>query len=90
MDRFDTVYIYRAIIVVSQALLLGTSVGFAHEEKSAAEIAAELSNPTAAVTGLSINFNFTEYDGNLPDADNHRGWNYLFTVTPVISVPWAN
>jgi hypothetical protein len=29
MKRFDAVYIYRAIIGVFQAMLLGTSVGFA-------------------------------------------------------------
>ena len=78
MKRFDRTYIYCAIIVVSQAMLFGTSVGFAQEEKSAAEIAAELSYPTAAVAGLSSNFNFTEYNGTLPGADDQRGWNYLF------------
>lgn len=78
MKWFEAKQFYRALLLVSQATLLGTSVGLAQEEKSAAEIAAELSNPTAAVAGLSSNFNFTEYDGNLPGADDQRGWNYLF------------
>ena len=44
----------------------------------AAAMAQELSNPTAAVASLGNNFDFTEYGGNLPDANNQRGWGYLF------------
>jgi len=47
----------------------------------AAEMAAELSNPTAAVASLGNNFDFTEFGGNLPDANNQRGWNYLFQAS---------
>ena len=44
----------------------------------AAAVARELSNPTSAVASLGNNFDFREYGGNLPDADNQRGWGYLF------------
>ena len=44
----------------------------------AAEMAKKMSNPTAAVASLGNNFDFTEFGGNLPDANNQRGWNYLF------------
>ena len=52
---------------------------FAQEkEPDAAEMAKQMSNPTAAVASLGNNFDFTEFGGNLPDANNQRGWNYLF------------
>jgi len=50
----------------------------AQAEQSAAEIAAELSNPTNALGSLSNNFNFTGYSGDLPGASDQSGWNYLF------------
>ena len=52
---------------------------FAQEDApDAAEMAKEMSNPTAAVASLGNNFDFSEFGGNLPDANNQRGWNYLF------------
>lgn len=55
---------------------------FAQEDTpDAAEMAKKLSNPTAAVASLGNNFDFTEFGGDLPDADNQRGWNYLFQAS---------
>jgi hypothetical protein len=47
---------------------------FAQEDTpDAAAMAKKLANPTAAVASLTSNFDFTEYGGNLPDANNQRG-----------------
>lgn len=60
----------------------------AAQAPSAAEMAEKLANPTSAVASLTNNFNFTEFDGDLPGANDQRGWNYLFQ--PVFPFPQAN
>jgi hypothetical protein len=51
-------------------------------------MAEKLSNPTTAVGSLANNFIFTEFEGDLPGADDQRGWNYLFQ--PVLPFPQRN
>jgi hypothetical protein len=55
---------------------------------SAAEMAEKLANPTAAVASMTSNFDFTEYEGNLPGADDQRGWSYVFQ--PSLPFPQAS
>lgn len=55
---------------------------FAQEDApDAAAMAEKMSNPTAAVASLGNNFDFNEFGGSLPDANNQRGWNYLFQAS---------
>jgi hypothetical protein len=51
-------------------------------------MAEKLANPTAAVAQMTNNINFTEFDGDLPGANDQRGWNYLFQ--PVFPFPQAS
>ncbi len=67
------------------AIALTSEATFAQEGPSAAEMAEKLANPTAAVGQMANNFSFTEFDGDLPGADEQRGWNYLFQ--PVLPFP---
>jgi len=45
---------------------------------SAAEIAAELSNPNTVLGTLNTNFDYTRFDGDLPDADDQEAWTMTF------------
>ena len=60
----------------------------AEEELDAAAMAKKLANPTAAVSGLSNNFNFTMFDGDLPGASDQTGWSYL--LQPGFPFPQGN
>jgi len=48
------------------------------QQPTAAEMAAKLANPTAALGSLSHNFDFTQFGGNLPGAGDQTGWKYVF------------
>ncbi|TGD74874.1 hypothetical protein E4634_06690 [Mangrovimicrobium sediminis] len=45
---------------------------------SAAEIAAELSNPNTAMGTLNLNLDYTAYQGDLPGAGGQESWRLLF------------
>ena len=45
---------------------------------SAAEMAAELSNPNTPVSIMNTNFDYTRYDGNIPGASDQSGFSILF------------
>lgn len=59
---------------------IGNSGGAA--TPSAAEIAAELSNPNTAVATLNFKNQFRWFEGDLPDADDQ--WNYTLLFQPVL------
>ena len=73
------------IVLALSVLVSATGASLAQDGPTAAEMAEKLANPTAAVGSLANNFNFTEYGGDLPGADDQRGWNYLFQ--PVLPFP---
>ena len=60
----------------------------ARAQQSADELARELSNPTAAVAGLTSNFDFTTFTGDLPGAGDESSISYLFQ--PSLPFPQAN
>lgn len=45
---------------------------------SAAEMAAELSNPNTPVSIMNTNFDYVQYDGNIPGATQQSGFSILF------------
>jgi hypothetical protein len=56
-------------------------------KESAAETAQRLANPADQPANMTFNFDFVEYQGNLPDAGGQRGWS--LSAQPVIPVPVA-
>lgn len=48
------------------------------DEKTADEIAKELSNPAGATASLTSRLDFVQFDGELPGADDETGFTYLF------------
>lgn len=66
------------LTVVALSIFVCTNAPAQEDMPSAADAAAELANPTAAVASLGNNFDFTEYGGSLPGANDQRGWTYLF------------
>jgi len=71
----------RSLTVVAATLIVTAiplEILAQEDAPDAAEAAAKLANPTAAVASLGNNFDFTEFGGGLPDANNQRGWSYLF------------
>src|SRR5210317_1485954 len=65
-------------------LLMGTGTVFA-AEKSADEVAKELSNPAGALASLVFSLEYTTYKGDLPDADDQDGFSLSFQ--PVLPFP---
>lgn len=57
-------------------------------EKSAEEVAAELSNPTSALGSMASNIDFQGFDGDLPGADGQNGFTFLFQ--PSLPFPQSN
>ena len=55
---------------------------------SAAEIAAELSNPNTALASMTFKNQFRFFDGNLPNASDQ--WSYTFLFQPVFPFPQEN
>ena len=58
------------------------------EEKSADELARELSNPTAPVGSMTSNIDFRTFQGDLPGAGDQSSVSYLFQ--PSIPFPQSN
>ena len=61
-------------------LLAGSTIASAQSgtTPSAAELAAELSNPNTAVASLTFKNQFRWFEGDLPDADDQTGYMLLF------------
>jgi len=71
------------------ALLVNGTAAFAQDEsKSAAEIAAELSNPNAVLGKMTFNLDYTSYQGDLPGADGLTGLRLSFQ--PSLPYPLGN
>jgi len=72
------------ILTCNVILLAWTGTSFA-AEKSADEIAKELSNPAGALASLFTSLEYTTYKGDLPDADDQDSW--AFSFQPVLPFP---
>jgi hypothetical protein len=59
-----------------------------HNKASADAVAKELSNPAGSLASLSNNLEYTDYKGDLPNADDQDGWSYSFQ--PVLPFPVGN
>jgi len=71
---------------MSLALMLGWNGAVAAaQEKSADEVAKELSNPAGSLASLSNNIEYTTFKGDLPGADSQDAWSYTFQ--PVLPFP---
>lgn len=70
-------------------LLLCSSILYAQEteegEKSAADIAKELANPNTVLGSMNFNFDYINYQGDLPDAGSQNSLTLGFQ--PVLPVP---
>ncbi len=67
----------RTLYGLALAVFLLPTAALAQEQQSADDLAREMSNPTAAVSALTSNFDFTMYAGDLPGASDQTGWSYL-------------
>jgi hypothetical protein len=65
-------------------LLVGAGTLLA-AERSADQVAKELSNPAGSLASLFTSFEYTLYKGDLPDADDQDGWGFSFQ--PVLPFP---
>jgi hypothetical protein len=78
---------WSAVLLASCLVLTGyTQDGGGNTEQSEEEaLAAELSNPTAALMGISVNTDFTTYKGSLPGARDQAS--FTIFLQPPIPVP---
>ena len=58
------------------------------DEKSASEIAVELAHPNTTLGTMNFNFDYINYQGDLPDAGSQNGFSVGFQ--PVLPVPLSN
>ena len=65
------------MMALSLCLILGLGNAQA-EEKSADEIAKELANPAGALASLNFNLQYTEFTGDLPNADDQESTSIIF------------
>ena len=75
-----------SVLVMSLALMLGwKGTVAATQEKSADEVAKELSNPAGSLASLSNNIEYTTFKGDLPGAGDQNAWTYTFQ--PILPFP---
>jgi len=74
--------------VLAVFFIVGLSANATAQEKSAEEIAQELSNPTAALAGIGSNLDFQALDGDLAGAGDQNSFTYLFQ--PSLPFPQDN
>ena len=67
-----------AAALIGVVLALGGASSVCAQEKSAEEIAKELANPASSLASLSMNLQYTTYDGNLPGAGDQDSWSFVF------------
>ena len=66
-----------AFLLISLGLIMAAESALA-EEKSADEIAKELSNPAGALASLNFNLQYTEFTGALPGSDDQESTSVIF------------
>ena len=69
------------LIAVSLCLMMGTGAALSAEEKSADQVAKELSNPAGSLASLNFNLQYTEFTGDLPRSDDQESWALTFQPT---------
>jgi len=62
-------------------LLTGLFSAAMATEKSADEVAKELSNPAGSLASLNMSLQYTSYKGDLPGADDQDSWSFIFQPT---------
>lgn len=66
-------------VLLSCLTLVGSStLTYAATEKSADEIAKELSNPATSLASLNLNLQYQTFKGDLPGADDQDSWSMIF------------
>ena len=70
------------LIGLSLFLLAGSALA---EEKTADQIAKELANPAGSLASLNFNLQYTEFTGDLPNADDQNSTSLIFQ--PVLPFP---
>jgi len=76
----------RSALTMALTLVVCSSAAFAESgEKTADEVAKELSNPAGSLASLFTSLEYTTYKGDLPDADDQDSW--TFTFQPVLPFP---
>ena len=76
----------RSALTMALTLVVCSSAAFAESgEKTADEVAKELSNPAGSLASLFTSLEYKTYKGDLPDADDQNGW--TFTFQPVLPFP---
>ncbi len=71
--------------IMSLSLSIHPRTACAQGERSADDVARELSNPTTALASLSNNLEYRSFKGDLPGADSQESWTYIFQ--PVLPFP---
>jgi len=76
----------RSVLTMALTLVVCSSAAFAESgEKTADQVAKELSNPAGSLASLFTSLEYTTYKGDLPDADDQDSW--TFTFQPVLPFP---
>src|SRR5210317_798304 len=76
----------RSALTMALTLVVCSSAAFAESgEKTADEVAKELSNPAGSLASLFTSLEYTTYKGDLPDADDQDSWKLSFQ--PVLPFP---
>lgn len=70
---------------LASCALLAAGGAQAAEEMSANEIAKKLANPAGSLASLATRMVYTEFQGDLPGADNQDSWSFQFQ--PVLPFP---
>jgi hypothetical protein len=85
---FDILYKTFFLGLSVLAALSTTAKGQEEQQPTAAEMAAKLANSSVAVAQMSSNFDFTFYEGDLPDAGKQDS--FVYTLQPTIPFPMEN
>jgi hypothetical protein len=76
---------FKKIAVIGLACMMLSGIAFAEQKRSADEVGKELSNPAGSLASLSLNFQYTDYAGDLPKADKQNSTAMIFQ--PILPFP---
>lgn len=79
---------FAVAVLVSFAALVTSPTYVLAQEKSADEVARELSNPNTALASLTFKNQFRWFEGDLPNADDQ--WSYTLLFQPALPFPLEN
>ena len=75
-------------VTATISVILLTTAAVQAEDRSNAELAAELANPNTSLGSLNFPIDYTSYKGDLPGAGSQESWKVTFQ--PVLPYPVAD